>query len=313
MPQAAQRPMPPVLAMRLGMLALAAAVAWAVFVTHVRVVAELRFLPASWQGAMGEVHVFAWTGSVASAKDATLDGFGLPEALTLSPWPQAQPRIPLRVPPRAMALVKHLEARKLHAYRDLAGVLTIGYGHTGHVGAHEAITPRAADMLLAGDLEAAAAQVRRRVRVPLNLNEFSALVSLVFNIGADAFAHSDGLALLNDGRRRAAMVAFLAFDKAKVRGQLAMLSGLLKRRRMEQALFLREPSDSENGRMVLAGEAIALPPAPIRNAPTRAAGAAAPMELPLAPILGARDRRPVPAPQPDQPYAVAMNRGWPLA
>lgn len=84
--------------------------------------------------------------------------------------------------PECLALIKHFEGCRLNAYHDAVGVPTIGYGHTGGVRRGVSITPQEADDLLRMDLDGAQADVLRCVKVPLNDNEYAALVSLAFNI-----------------------------------------------------------------------------------------------------------------------------------
>lgn len=121
----------------------------------------------------------------------------------------------------------------LQAYRCPAGVWTIGYGHTRDVVEGMTCTVAQAEAWLLEDNEDAQDNVSREVSVPLNDNQFSALVSFVFNLGAGALAHSTLLRLLNAGK----------YDE--VPGQLAQwchadgvtLEGLVRRRAAEAALW----------------------------------------------------------------------------
>jgi lysozyme len=312
-----------VLWMQTGMLALSAALALAGFVAGVRFVPQTRFLPASWRGDLGEMYAFALLDDFAATlKHKASDGIGLPLKLALPSLPKPaapEPLFPAKIPPSTVALIKHLENKRLTAYRDAAGILTIGYGHTGGVAANAVITTRKANILLAQDLRIAQDAVRRQVRVRLNVNEFSALVSLVFNIGEAAFAHSKGLELLNRGMRHAAAKAFLTFNKAKIRGKIVILSGLVRRRRIEKALFLRVPKDSRIHRMVLACKSTSIPDSepPKPNAPPRTMRAAAikpDIGLPVDFLLYGHGRRVPQAPPPRRPGDdVALNRTWPVS
>jgi lysozyme len=79
------------------------------------------------------------------------------------------------------------------------------------------------------------ADVKRLVKVPINTNQQLALASLVFNIGAGAFARSTLLRLLNSGAEKSAVAAqFLRWNKVK--GQ--EVKGLTRRRKAESELFL---------------------------------------------------------------------------
>ena len=98
-----------------------------------------------------------------------------------------------------LALVKTYEGLKLEAYRDTSGILTIGYGHTAGVKPDDIIGAERAELLLEMDLMDVERAVSGLVKVPLNDNQFSALVSFVFNVGEGAFAKSTLLKKLNEG------------------------------------------------------------------------------------------------------------------
>jgi lysozyme len=98
------------------------------------------------------------------------------------------------------ALIEQFEGCALIAYQDQGGIWTIGYGHTGpDVTEGLAITQDQAEYLLGRDLQTAEGAINRLVTVPLGDNQFSALVSLVFNIGVGAFQSSTLLRDLNTG------------------------------------------------------------------------------------------------------------------
>lgn len=101
-----------------------------------------------------------------------------------------------------VALIKHHEGLRLQAYLDAAGVPTIGYGHTrgvtkAQVLAHYTISREQAGRYLEADLVEAEAAVMRLVNVPLNTNQFAALVSWVYNVGAGAAGGSTLVRRLN--------------------------------------------------------------------------------------------------------------------
>ena len=132
--------------------------------------------------------------------------------------------------------IQRFEGLYLKAYYDSAGVITIGYGHTDAAGppaVHSGmvITEAEADSILAQDLGAVEADVNRLVSVPLNQNQFDALVSFQFNTGK--LGKSTLLKKLNAG------------DFSSVPAQLDLwvnaggrkLNGLVTRRREEGKLF----------------------------------------------------------------------------
>ncbi|MGN6142255.1 MAG: glycoside hydrolase family protein [Mesorhizobium sp.] len=146
--------------------------------------------------------------------------------------------------PAGRSAITQREGCVLTAYTDSAGVLTIGVGHTSAAGAPKVskgmkITAAQADEILSRDLAAVEATVSRSVKVPLNQNEFDALVSLVFNIGGGAFKGSTLLRKLNAGDRAGAANQFTAWNKATVKGKKVALPGLTVRREAERRQFLR--------------------------------------------------------------------------
>ncbi|HKT55110.1 MAG TPA: lysozyme [Caulobacteraceae bacterium] len=92
------------------------------------------------------------------------------------------------IPAVAVDFVKRLEACRLSAYRDVGGVWTIGYGHTGpEVIASLSIDQARADADLWSDLAVAAGRLAGVVQAPVLLdltdNQYAALLSFVFNLG----------------------------------------------------------------------------------------------------------------------------------
>ncbi len=133
-------------------------------------------------------------------------------------------------------LIKGWEGCKLTAYRCPAGVLTIGYGHTGpDVTPGRRITQEEADRLFDADVRKFAAKVAPMFAgVTLNNNQFDALVSLSYNIGSLSVKAPTLLRKVkanpNDPTIRA---EFLKHVNARVNGVLKQLPGLVKRRTAE--------------------------------------------------------------------------------
>ncbi len=133
-----------------------------------------------------------------------------------------------------LALTEQFEGCRLTAYQDVAGVWTIGYGHTGpEVSTGLTITKDQAAQLLQNDVASAAACVNQAVALALNQDEFDALVDFVFNIGRGAFQGSTMLRDLNSGDFADAAEQFDKWDHAGGK----VVAGLLRRRQAEQALF----------------------------------------------------------------------------
>lgn len=131
-----------------------------------------------------------------------------------------------------LALIKQYEGCRLAAYRCAAGVWTIGYGHTAGVHSGMTITQAQADTYLQQDIAKFEGYVNNPAYVPitanLNQNQFDALVSFAFNLGAG------NLRKLCKGRT-AAQIAQAMTQYCKANGKV--LAGLRRRRAAEQALF----------------------------------------------------------------------------
>jgi len=143
--------------------------------------------------------------------------------------------------PAGLALIQQFEGLSLTAYRDIAGIWTIGYGHTGGVYKGDTISQDEASWLLAQDLAGAEAWVSDRTSSP-NSNQFSAMVSLAFNIGNEAFLGSSVRRFHNTPDFPNAAASFLLWDKAHVDGALVTVQGLLNRRMAEMNLYQTIPS-----------------------------------------------------------------------
>ena len=132
-------------------------------------------------------------------------------------------------------LIKKFEGFSVTPYKDIAGLLTIGYGHLILPGEHfGAISSVEAVALLARDIaEKAEYFVNKFVTVPLTQNEFDALVSFTFNVGGANFQKSTLLKVLNAGKKEAVKGELLKWDFAGGHKSDA----ILQRRLKEAALF----------------------------------------------------------------------------
>ena len=144
----------------------------------------------------------------------------------------------MRTSRRGIDLIKQFEGLELDSYQDVAGVWTIGYGHTETAGPNQRITEAEADQLLRQDLETRERSVADLTAAALNQNEFDALVSFVYNVGAGAYQGSTVRKRLNAGDRLGAADALLWWNKATINGVLTEVPGLTRRRAAERALFL---------------------------------------------------------------------------
>jgi len=140
----------------------------------------------------------------------------------------------MKIGPKGMALIQEFEGCKLTSYLDSVGVCTVGWGSTGEdVKPGLTITQAQADRRLRDHLAGVEARIDVLVKVPLTQNQFDALCSFTYNLGAGALRTSTLLQLVNLGDFAAASKQFLRWDKAGGKP----LAGLTRRRRAEMALF----------------------------------------------------------------------------
>ena len=135
--------------------------------------------------------------------------------------------------------LRESEGEKLEAYLDTNGTPTIGVGHTRNVKMGQKITKAQSDVFLQEDLGWAQQAVSDFVHVPINQNMADALISFVFNIGAEQFRTSTLLRLLNEGLYKDASEQFPNWDKETIGGKLVANKGLHARRLREKKLFLK--------------------------------------------------------------------------
>ena len=144
-----------------------------------------------------------------------------------------------------LSLIKSFEGLRLKAYKCPAGVWTIGYGHTGKdVKPGMIITEEQAEEYLRQDLERFEKGVDDLVEVDINENQYSALVSLAYNIGLGNFKKSTLLKLINKGNQNELEAVHSQF-KRWVYANKKVLPGLVKRREAEFKLY-STPESSES-------------------------------------------------------------------
>lgn len=106
------------------------------------------------------------------------------------------------------------EGLRLAAYLDTKGIPTIGVGHTGpEVKLGLVWTKDQVLDALAKDVATAEAIINKKVTVPINQNQFDALVSFTFNVGTGAFSGSTVLKRLEAGDYLGAALAMLQWEK----------------------------------------------------------------------------------------------------
>lgn len=135
---------------------------------------------------------------------------------------------------KAADFIKPFEGFAGEAYVCPAGKLTIGFGHTEGVKPGDKITREAAEKLLIEDLRPRARRLARYITAEVTENQFVALLSLAYNVGALQKKCPKLLRALNQGDDIAAAKEFLDVDK--VNGKA--VPGLTRRRHAESSLFL---------------------------------------------------------------------------
>ncbi len=152
----------------------------------------------------------------------------------------------MKINQAALDLVKKFEGKRLSAYRDPVGIVTIGYGYTNAAGFGPGVqmgdtwSEAMAEAMLVEGLERFGAQIEPLFTRQPNENQFGAFVSLAYNIGVGAFSTSTALKRFNAGDDAGAAEALTWFNKA---GGVA-LRGLVRRREAEKALFLTPAASS---------------------------------------------------------------------
>ena len=116
-----------------------------------------------------------------------------------------------------------------------AGVLTIGYGHTGSdVKPGMVITESEADQLLKKDLYRFEMSVISLITRPLTQHEFDAVVSFCYNVGSGALEDSTFRKRINAGENK--QRCFQEEFPKWVKGPNGPLPGLVRRRDAEVEL-----------------------------------------------------------------------------
>ena len=136
-----------------------------------------------------------------------------------------------------------MEGCRLVAYRDAAGVPTIGYGHTAGVRMGDRISQQRAKALLRQDAEAVMRQVRA-LDVARTEAQLEALTSFAFNLGIARLRSSTLLKVIRQGGSKQAIQREF---KRWVYAGGRKLSGLVKRREWEASHFFAPsyPTDEE--------------------------------------------------------------------
>ncbi len=144
-------------------------------------------------------------------------------------------------------IIKKHEGVKYLPYLCPAGVLTVGWGHTGSdIVKSKAYTYKECEYLLDKDLAVFEKSVNSLIKIPLNNNQFSALVCFVFNLGTSCLNNSTLLKRLNKGdppnivaRDELKKFINITYTDKNGKSQKKELDGLKRRRASEIALFTK--------------------------------------------------------------------------
>lgn len=141
---------------------------------------------------------------------------------------------PRSIPPQCLELITRYEGFSAVPYKDPLGILTCGYGHVILPDEHfDTLTEEQGRELLMRDAQLRASWIPVHIHVSLNDNRFSAVLSLVFNMGTAPLVGHLGT-YLNESRFQDAADEFPRWVYAGHR----KLPGLVARREAERELFL---------------------------------------------------------------------------
>ena len=176
-------------------------------------------------GALTQAQVIATDKLLSIDFDAVKNMLGVPESMSVSN--------------KGVDLICEFEGKRLVAYDDGVGVWTIGFGTIKYpngvrVKKGDTCTLEQAKEYMRHDLIEFEHTVNSSVKVPLNQNQFDALVSLAYNIGSNAFKSSTLVKKLNTGDYQGAADQFNVWVNAGGK----RMQGLVNRRDREKLLFL---------------------------------------------------------------------------
>jgi lysozyme len=135
---------------------------------------------------------------------------------------------------QGIELIKSLEGFRSEPYVCAGGYLTIGYGHKLLPSdSYKIVSPEKAQQILENDLRRIERLVLKYINVGINDDQFAALVSFTFNVGAAALQRSTLRQKINYVYYEDGAKEFLKWVYAGGR----KIIGLVRRRRLESELF----------------------------------------------------------------------------
>jgi len=163
-----------------------------------------------------------------------------------------------------LEFIARWEGVVLHPYLDVASLWTIGVGHLiKHGESFSSISADKVNALLASkdphhpygellisreeaveilsrDVAAVENALEAWIKVPLNQNQYDALISFGFNCGPGVFKTSGACKALNAGNYEDVPEKLLDWSKVRIGGELKVNKGLFNRRTAEGQLFAKE-------------------------------------------------------------------------
>lgn len=145
---------------------------------------------------------------------------------------------------KATQLIAEFEGFSSVPYKDSIGKPTIGYGTTLYPsGVRVEMTDPVCTKPMALSwlqfwIACVADELGPYITKEPTVNQWSALLSLAYNVGSHSVIHSTLLKLFNSGHIEEASKQFPIWDHATIQGHLVELKGLKTRRLKEQELFL---------------------------------------------------------------------------
>lgn len=134
------------------------------------------------------------------------------------------------------------EGIRNRVYKDSAGINTIGIGHRILPSEKRllsvTLTPKEIEDIFFLDIVNVENAINSSIDVALNPNQQAALMSFVFNVGANAFKKSTMLKRINEGRFVEAALEFPRWRFITIQGKKQESKSLAARRFREQKLFM---------------------------------------------------------------------------
>jgi lysozyme len=167
----------------------------------------------------------------------------------------------LKTSKNGLEFIARWEGVVLHPYMDVGGLWTIGVGHLikptdsfstisnlkikelikskdrSHPYSELLISREEALDILSQDILEVEVALNLAIKVPLNQNQFDALVSFGFNCGTGVFRTSGACRALSAGHYNAVAERLLDWSKVRIGGELRVNKGLFARRQSEGELF----------------------------------------------------------------------------